>query len=126
MLPPVRAAKAQLACFRRYPGAMTFSSNGYFFFFLAVFFAFFAFFAFLAILSSVIPKVGLMQVISTCMHLKYTTIAKLILNASKKVNDRRAVVTSEVAWSRGVANGAGHSRRSDQLRPSSCGQQQSG
>ena len=32
------------------------SSNGYFFFFLAVFFAFFAFFAFLAMLPSVIPK----------------------------------------------------------------------
>jgi hypothetical protein len=38
-----------------------FSSNGYFFFFLAVFF-FFAFFAFLAMLPSVIPKVGSMQV----------------------------------------------------------------
>ena len=77
-----------------YPDAMKFSSNGYFFFFLAVFFAFFAFFAFLAMLPSVIPKVGLMQVISTCMHSKYTTIAKLILNASKKVNDRRAVATT--------------------------------
>ena len=33
-------------------------SNGYFFFFLATFFAFFAFFAFLAMLPSVIPKVG--------------------------------------------------------------------
>ena len=39
-----------------------FSSNGYFFFFLADFFAFFAFFAFLAMLPSVIPKVGSMQV----------------------------------------------------------------
>jgi hypothetical protein len=38
---------------------MRFSSNGYFFFFLA---AFFAFFAFLAMLPSVIPKVGSMQV----------------------------------------------------------------
>jgi hypothetical protein len=28
------------------------------------------------------------------MHSKYTTIAKLILNASKKVNDRRAVATT--------------------------------
>jgi hypothetical protein len=73
---------------------MTFSSNGYFFFVLAVFFAFFAFFAFLAMLPSVIPKVGLMQVISTCMHSKYTTIAKLKLKASKKVNDRRAVATT--------------------------------
>jgi hypothetical protein len=44
------------AGFRRYPDAMKFSSNGYFFFFLAVFFAFFAFFAFLAMLPSVIPK----------------------------------------------------------------------
>src|ERR1700730_18166987 len=79
---------------QRYPNAMRFSSNGYFFFFLAVFFAFFAFFAFLAMLPSVIPKVGLMQVISTCMHLKYTTIAKLILNASNKVNERRAVATT--------------------------------
>ncbi len=32
------------------------SSNDYFFFFLAVFFAFFAFFAFLAMLPSVVPK----------------------------------------------------------------------
>jgi hypothetical protein len=55
-LPPVRTAKAQLFCFKRYPSAMTFSSNGYFFFFLAVFFAFFAF---LAMLPSVMPKVGL-------------------------------------------------------------------
>ena len=38
------------------------SLNGYFFFFLVVFFAFFAFFAFLAMLPSVIPKVGSMQV----------------------------------------------------------------
>jgi hypothetical protein len=36
---------------------MRFSSNGYFFFFLAVFFAFFAFFAFLAMFPSVVPKV---------------------------------------------------------------------
>jgi hypothetical protein len=40
---------------------MRFSSNGYFFFFLAAFFAF-AFFAFLAMFPSVIPKVGSMQV----------------------------------------------------------------
>jgi hypothetical protein len=87
---------------------MTFSSNGYFFFFLAVFFAFFAFFA---MLPSVIPKVGLMQVTSTCTHSKYTTIAKLILNASKKVNNRRAVATTTKSRGlAGVANGAGHSR----------------
>ena len=55
-LPPVRAAKAATDL-RRYPDAMRFSSN-YFFFFLAVFLAvFFAFFAFLAMLPSVIPKV---------------------------------------------------------------------
>jgi hypothetical protein len=41
---------------------MRFSLNGYFFFFLAVFFAFFAFLAFLAMFPSVIPKVGSMQV----------------------------------------------------------------
>jgi hypothetical protein len=35
---------------------MRFPSNGYFFFFLVVFFAFFAFFAFLAMLPSVVPK----------------------------------------------------------------------
>jgi hypothetical protein len=40
-------------------GPTGFSSNGYFFFFLVVFFAFFAF---LAMLPSVIPKVGSMQV----------------------------------------------------------------
>jgi hypothetical protein len=42
---------------RRYPVAMRFSSNGYFFFFLVVFFAF-AFFAFLAMLPSVVPKLA--------------------------------------------------------------------
>ena len=42
-------------------GCLEVSSNGYFFFFLAVFFAFFAFFAFLAMLPSVIPKVDSMQ-----------------------------------------------------------------
>jgi hypothetical protein len=60
-LPPVRAAKG-VTDLRRYPDAMRFSSNGYFFFFLAAFFAFFAFFAFLAMLPSVVPKVGSMQV----------------------------------------------------------------
>ena len=44
-------------------GCLEVSSNGYFFFFLAVFLAvFFAFFAFLAMLPSVILKVGSMQV----------------------------------------------------------------
>jgi hypothetical protein len=70
---------------------MRFSSNAYFFFFLAVFFAFFAFFAFLAMLPSVIPKLVHASRPSTCMHSTYTTIAKLILRVSKKVNDRRAI-----------------------------------
>jgi hypothetical protein len=39
-------------------GPMRSSSNGYFFFFLVVFFAFFAFFAFLAMLPSVILKLA--------------------------------------------------------------------
>jgi hypothetical protein len=43
---------------RRYPDATRLSSNGYFFFFLADFFAFFAFFAFLAMLPSVTPKLA--------------------------------------------------------------------
>jgi hypothetical protein len=74
----------------RYPDAMRFASNSYFFFFLAVFLDFF-FFAFFAMFPSVIPKVGSMQVDnSTCMHSDYTTIVKLILRASKKVNGRRA------------------------------------
>ena len=60
-LPPVRAAKV-VTDLRRYPDAIRFSSNGYFFFFLAAFFPFFAFFAFLAMLLSVIPKVGSVQV----------------------------------------------------------------
>jgi hypothetical protein len=51
---------------------MGFSSNGYFFFFLAVFFAFFAFFAFLAMLPSVIPKVGSVQVENRHAHIQRT------------------------------------------------------
>ena len=50
-LPPVRAAKGVTDL--RHPDAM-FQVKGYFFFFLAVFFAFFAF---LAMLPSVVPKV---------------------------------------------------------------------
>jgi len=108
-LPPVRAAKAQLACFRRYPDAMTFSSNGYFFFFLAVFFAFFAFFAFLAMLPSVIPKVGLMQVILHAFKIHHNCkIDTERFEEGKRPSRRRD--HDEVAWSRGVANGAGHSR----------------
>ena len=56
-LAPVRAAKG-VTDLRRYPDATRFSSNGYFFFFLADFFAFFAFFAFLAMLPSVTPKLA--------------------------------------------------------------------
>jgi hypothetical protein len=51
---------------------MRFSSNGYFFFFLVVFFAFFAFFAFLAMLPSVIPKVGSVQVDNRHAHIQNT------------------------------------------------------
>ena len=73
---------------RHYPDAMRFSSNGYFFFFLAVFF--FAFFAFLAMLPSVIPKVGSVQVDNRHAYIQATPqIAKLILRASKRVNDRQ-------------------------------------
>jgi hypothetical protein len=63
--------------------------EGYFFFFLPVFF-FFAFLAFLAMLPSVIPK---LFNASRTRHAKteYTTIAKLILRASKKVNGGHAV-----------------------------------
>jgi hypothetical protein len=55
-LAPVRAAKG-LTDLRRYLDSTRFSSNSYFFFFLADFF-FFAFFAFLAILPSVTPKLA--------------------------------------------------------------------
>jgi hypothetical protein len=56
---------------RRYPNAMRFSSNGYFFFFLA---AFSAFFAFLAMLPSVVPKSWFSASRqSTCIS-DYTTI----------------------------------------------------
>jgi hypothetical protein len=58
--------------------------EGYFFFFLPVFF--FAFFAFLAILPSAIPKLVQCKSTSTCMNSKYTKISKLILRASNKVN----------------------------------------
>ena len=51
---------SRLCCEERNEQALSescgFSSNDYFFFFLAVFFDFFAFFAFLAMLPSVVPK----------------------------------------------------------------------
>jgi hypothetical protein len=87
---------------------MTFSSNGYFFFFLAVFFAFFAFFAFLAMLPSVIPKIGLMQVILHAFKIHHNyKIDTERFEEGKRPSRRRD--HDEVAWSRGVANGAGHS-----------------
>jgi hypothetical protein len=63
--------------------------EGYFFFFLPVFF--FAFFAFLAMLPSAIPKLVQCKSTSTCRNIEYTTIEKLILRASKKVNGGRTV-----------------------------------
>jgi hypothetical protein len=85
-----------VADLRCYPDAMKFSSNDYFFFFLATFFAFFAFFAFLAMLPSVIPKVDSnASRVSTCTNSEYTTIAKLILRVSKRVNDRHTVATCD-------------------------------
>jgi len=59
--------------------------RGYFAFFLAVFFAFFAFFAFLAMLPS-IPKLVQCKSSTDVQMIAYTTIAKLILRASNKVN----------------------------------------
>jgi hypothetical protein len=61
----------------------------YFFFFLPVFF--FAFFAFLAMLPSVIPKLVQCKSTSTRINTEYTTIAKLIRRASKKVNGGHTV-----------------------------------
>ena len=58
--------------------------EGYFFFFLPVFF--FAFFAFLAISPSAIQVLVQCKSTSTCTNTEYTTIAKLILRASNKVN----------------------------------------
>jgi hypothetical protein len=40
----------------------------------------------LAISPSVIPLLSTMQSTSTCINIKYTTFAKLILRASNKVN----------------------------------------
>jgi hypothetical protein len=62
----------------------TYFGEGYFFFFLPVFF--FAFFAFLAMLPSAIPKLVICKSTSTSINTEYTTIAKLIRRASKKVN----------------------------------------
>jgi hypothetical protein len=88
------------------------SAKAYFFFFLPVFF-FAAFFAFLAMLPSAIPKLVQCKSTSTCTNTEYTTIAKLILRASKKVNGghtqraagRRASLTmrQRETWARLVA-----------------------
>jgi hypothetical protein len=84
----VRAAKG-ITHLRRYPDVMSFSLNVYFFFLFDVFFAvFFAFFAFLAILPSVTPKLAQCKSTSTCIRSDYAITAKLILRASKRVNDR--------------------------------------
>jgi hypothetical protein len=83
----------------------------YFFFFLPVFF--FAFFAFLAMLPSTIPKLVQCKSTSTCRNTEYTTIAKLILRASKKVNGGHTVARCEVgeAFSRCVGAIRGHTDR---------------
>jgi hypothetical protein len=60
----------------------------YFFFFLPVFFAFFAVFAFLAMLPSS-PKLVQCKSSIDVQMIAYTTIAKLILRASNKVNGAR-------------------------------------
>jgi hypothetical protein len=70
-----------LMCLRRYCA----SAKAYFFFLPVFFFAFLAFLAFLAMLPSTIP-IGSVQVDLDCTHTEYTTTAKLILRASKKVN----------------------------------------
>jgi hypothetical protein len=67
-----------------YPKQRNCVGEGYFFFFLPVFF--FAFFAFLAMVPSGVPKLVQCKSTSTCINTKYTTIAKLILRASNKVN----------------------------------------
>ncbi len=64
--------------------------RGYYFFFLPAFFAFFAFFAFLAMLPSS-PNVGSMQAEIGVQMIAYTTIEKLILHASNKVNGARSL-----------------------------------
>jgi hypothetical protein len=74
------------------------AGEGYFFFFLPVaFFAFFAFFAFLAMLPSMIPRLIQCKSTSTCINIEYTTIAKLILRASKKVNGGHTAARCEWA-----------------------------
>ena len=61
------------------------------YFFTALFAFFFAFFAFLAMLPSAIPKLVQCKSTSTCINTEYTTITKLILRASKKVNGGHTV-----------------------------------
>lgn len=91
---------------------MRFASNSYFFFFLAVFLDFF-FFAFFAMFPSVIPKVGSMHIDnSTCMHSDYTTIVKLILRASKKVN---GMTSAKALGLKRAGNFADASRSDDRM-----------
>jgi len=81
----VRAAKGGTD-FRRYPDAMRFSSNDYFFFFLAVFLGCLALpLRFLGHIALRDPK-SLVQCKSTIdmHHSEYTTITKLILRASRR------------------------------------------
>jgi hypothetical protein len=83
----VKARARALMCFsNRYC-----VGEGYFFFFLPVFFAFFAFLAFFAMLPSTIPKLVQCKSTSTRTNAKYTTITKLILRVLNKVNGGHAV-----------------------------------
>jgi len=83
----------------------------YFFFFLPVFFAFFAFLAFLAMLPSTVLKLVQCRSTSTCISTEYTTIAELILCASKKVNGGQNPRVDHLAQGRLVY------QRSDQTLP---------
>ena len=81
--------------------------DGYFFFFLPV--VFFAFLRFLSHVALRNPKIWFnASRPSTCINTEYTTIAKLILRASKKVNGGHTVRVSLTirrrdTWTRLVA-----------------------
>lgn len=68
-----------------------------YFFLPVVFFVFFAFFAFLAMLPSAIPRMVQCKSTLTCINTEYTTIAKLIGRASKKVNSGHNVAHCRVS-----------------------------